>query len=164
MAKKLVKKGEKVATSGGKPVKKKKAAPPAKEKVPGLDVGKKSGKRVVEFINQFLIDQKHLMFQDPRKMHDDDGLMKVIGTEFPLKESFQEMSAYRNYFNGALAGMGEPPYIDGNKAPPEKRLYSRERAMQMWEKGTLKPKCGAMPDSLKKKPPKEDKKAAKNKK
>lgn len=145
---------KKVATKGGKPVKKEAKKPEPAEKVPGLDVGLRSGERVVQFINGKLIEQRKAMYNDPRTMLSDDDLSMVFGKEFPKKEKFQEISSYRNYFNGALAGMGDPPYVDGNKIPDGKRLYSKERAYSMWEKGTLKPKCGLMPDNLKKKKPK----------
>lgn len=138
--------GKKTATKGGKPVKKEAKKREPVEKVPGLDIGLRSGKRVVETINDSLIQQRRVMYDDPRKMMSDDNLSQVWGKEFPQKESFQEVSSYRNYFNAGLAGMGDPP---GQKLPEERRLYSKDRAMRMWAQGKYRPKCGVCPDKLK---------------
>lgn len=137
-------KGGKVATKGGVPVKKAAPKPEPKEKTPGLDVGMRSGMPVVAFINKTLQDQRKAMYDDPRKMMDDEELQAAIGREFPKKESFQELSAYRNYFNGGLAGMGDPP---GEKISETKRLYNKTRAMRMWAQGKYRPKCGACPEA-----------------
>ena len=144
----MAKDNKKTATKGGKPVKKEAKSREPAEKTPGLNVGKTTGKRVVEFINGVLIEARRKMYSDPRTMPSDEDLLHTFGKEFPLKEEFQEASSYRNYFNGGLAGMGDPP---GSKLPEEKRLYSKERAVRLWAQGKYRPKCGACPEALKEK-------------
>lgn len=142
------KKGLKNATKGGKPVKKQAKQKEPAERIPGLNVGLKTGKRVVMFVNDTLIDNKRRMYSDPRTMLSDDELLSAFGREFPKRESFQEASSYRNYFNGGLAAMGDPP---NSKAPEEWRLYGKDRALRLWAQGKYRPKCGACPEDLKKK-------------
>ena len=140
----MAKSEKKVVTKGGKPaVKETKKAEPV-EKVPGLDIGMKTGLRVVETVNNILIAQRKAMYDDPRKMLDEEDLQAAFVREFPKKESWQELSAYRNYFNAGLAGMGDPP---GQKINEGKRLYNKTRAMRMWAQGKIRCKCGNCPEA-----------------
>jgi hypothetical protein len=133
-------------TKDGKPVKK--AAKPREpvEKTPGLNIGMKNGKRLVETVNDLLVSQRRIAYDDPRKLLDDETLLAMIGKEFPLKEGFQTMSSYRNYFNAGLAGMGDPP---GNKIPKEgKRLLGKDIMLRRWAQNKFRPKVGPCPEKL----------------
>jgi len=107
--------GRAVKTSKGKPVKKA-AKKEAAEKVPGLNVGLKTGKKLCDFINSLFV--KELRTAAAKRMTDEQ-LMKEIAKEFPKRDSFQSIGSYRSYFNGGQHGFGNPP---NTAIPKDKRL------------------------------------------
>jgi hypothetical protein len=107
----------------------------------GLKIGVANGLNLTHFLNELF----YLNYDEELTDEDLDAAMRK---EFPVRENFQNISAYRSYYNSAKHGHGQGEPLEGEyklkafkpeKPEPPKKVTKKEEAA----KGKTPPKAKA---------------------
>jgi len=77
----------------------------------GEKIGIANGLNLTHFLNE-------LFYMNFEKEWLDSEMLEFMEKEFPLREKFQSVAAYRSYFNGALHGHGIGEALEGDEKLP----------------------------------------------
>ena len=82
-----------------------------KEDRDGENIGVANGLKLTHFLNE-------VFYANYEKELLDAEILEAMETEFPNREKFQSVAAYRSYFNGALHGFGIGEPMEGEEKLP----------------------------------------------